>query len=77
MNELSEMTDQEVVNLICELRPAAKTVPLEVEMEVTHVEWDRLRAAEQEIADRGYVESSRGYWEHEDGSKPYLIKRHG
>lgn len=71
-----DLDDQQLVNLICELRPAAQTAPIGVDLEPVHVEWDRLRAAQDEIAVRGWVEHS-GTWLRESDDGSYLIHRPG
>ena len=60
--DMTEMTDQQVVNRIVELRPASATMPLGVEVRTTHVEWNALSNAELEIKQRGYIESGGGIW---------------
>ena len=66
MNELPTMTDQQVVDLVCQLRPSPSPGSLGANLDVTPAQYSRLTTAEQELTDRGYTESSPCCWEYED-----------
>jgi hypothetical protein len=66
MNELPKMTDQEVVDLVCELRPAAAPGSLGANLDVSPADYSRLNTAQQELVDRGYTEMQSGCWQYED-----------
>ena len=72
MNELPKMTDQEVVDLVCHLRPSSPPGSLGANLDMTPDLYSRLATAEQELTDRGYTESSLGCWEHEDDPERQL-----
>jgi hypothetical protein len=65
MNELPEMTDQEVVDLVCHLRPSSPPESMGANLDMTPARYSRLTTAEQELKDRGYTESNPGCWEYE------------
>ena len=66
INELPKMTDREVVNLVCELRPAVARGSLGANLDVSPADYSRLNTAEQELVDRGYTEINTGCWQYED-----------
>jgi hypothetical protein len=72
MNELPKMTDQEVVNHVCQLRPSSPPGSLGANLDITPARYSQLRTAEQELTDRGYTESSPGCWEYEGDARRQL-----
>jgi hypothetical protein len=65
LNRFPTMTDQEVVDLVCELRASAPPDSLWANPEMTPALHSRITTAEQELVDRGYTESRPGYWNYE------------
>jgi hypothetical protein len=66
MNELPEMTDQRVVDLVCDLRRSTASGALAPGLNLSPADYSRLTKAEQELVDRGYTELSPGSWAYED-----------
>jgi hypothetical protein len=75
MNALPLMTDQEVVDLVCRLRPSSGIDSPAPNLDVTPADYSRLKKAEQELVDRGYTELSPGCWAYEDNAAVTLTCR--
>lgn len=72
---MNELSNQEVVNLIAQLRPAAASTPLGTELVAQHVDWAKLREAEQEMEERGFEEKSLNMWVSKEDDSVYVIPR--
>ena len=65
MHAFDELDDQELVNLIGDLRPAVKQAALGRDLDPMVLDVTALRAAEDEIRARGWVEHD-GFWQRID-----------